>query len=338
MSIQLESILMLKHYYSSDYLNHLAKFTLSELKTFKVENLFINFFVKKGVYGNVVNSCPFYGSHGGFFSDNKFVKPDCEKVSLNELVAWLTQDDISSFTIIENPYCSNEEALKNIELIKMLKKNNVKNYELIKRYSYLKWMEDIKDSKELMDSYHTKTRNCVRKYLKSGAIIKNYNTNSNSFKNIISWIAMEHTKGIKVKNGLAKPLSYFESLRDNYQFDRFEVRVSYLDDKPIGGLLTFKIGNQIEYWTPVVTDLGKKVNSMYGLIHDTLHEIMSKKNSFLNFGGSWVSQNDLKRFKERFGSEVREYNYHCFVSSDTIKQKESNELLNAYPFFFIRSF
>ena len=46
----------------------------------------------------------------------------------------------------------------------------------------------------------------------------------------------------------------------------------------------------------------------------------------------------LKRFKERFGSEVREYNYHCFVSSDTIKQKESNELLNAYPFFFIRSF
>ena len=329
---------MLKHYYSKDYLNHLAELTISEIKTFLVDGLLINFFVKQGVFGEVINSNPFYGSHGGFFSDDTSMMSSCEMVSMNELVEWLIRDNVTSLTIIENPYCSIAEASKNSELINILRNNQGISYELIQRFSYLKWMEDIKDLDELMASYHSKTRNCVRKYLSSCATIKTYDMHSPSFEKTLSWLAMEHAKGIEAKNGVAKPLSYFRSLKDNYQTERFEVKVSYLGDEPVGGLLNFKVGSQVEYWTPVVTSLGRTINAIYGLIHSTLKDIISKEDSFLNFGGSWLNQVDLQRFKKRFGAEVREYNYHSFVFNEIICQKSSKDLLQAYPYFFIRKF
>lgn len=329
---------MLKHYYSEDYLCHLAELTTSEIKTFLVDGMLINFFVKQGAFGDVINSSPFYGSHGGFFTARNFTVLSHEAASMHEVVNWLMRGAVSSVTIIENPYCSTAEASRNSALIDILKANHNISYEIVQRLSYRKRTEYINDTDELMASYHPKTRNCVRKYLKSESNIKTYDMQSPFFEDALGWLAMEHIKAIEAKDGVAKPLSYFTDLKKKYRRDRFEIRICYLDGDPVGGLLNFKTENQIEYWTPVVTETGKKINAIYGLIHNTLEDIVGKKASFLNFGGSWVSQNDLQRFKERFGSEVREYNYHCFVRNEILTKKTSKDLLTAYPYFFVRKF
>ena len=135
---------------------------------------------------------------------------------------------------------------------------------------------------------------------------------------------------------MCKFIRIIEGLKDNYKTERLDLKICYLSDEPVGGLLNFKIENQVEYWTPVVTSLGRTINSVYGLVHNTLKDIINKKNSFLNFGGCWLSQKDLQRFKQRFGTEINEYNYHCFVYSKIIIQKSSIDLLKSYPFFFVR--
>lgn len=328
----------LDHYYQQDYLNHLSDFTESELYVFNVDGFLINFFVKNGQWGKVVNSSPFYGSHGGFYNVLEKKMLDYKKVSMDELAQWLTQCDVASITIIENPYSSAVQATKNQDLIDILKTRSIIRYDIIKRFSSVKWLENITDPNALMMSYHSKTRNCLRKYLKSGAHIKTYNPECGIFNECLLWIADEHKRGIEAKNGVAKPHSYFQSLSEYFQSDRLEVKVSYINNKPVAGLLNFKIDSQIEYWVPVVTEVGKANNAIYGLIDDTLKDAINSNCSILNFGGSWSTQNDLQRFKSRFGSKICDYKYHCFIKSESILNAPSADLLRSYPYFFTKKF
>ena len=94
----------------------------------------------------------------------------------------------------------------------------------------------------------------------------------------------------------------------------------------------------MEYWTLVVTDTGKQVNAIYGLINDTLENIIGRDGGMLNFGGSWLSQQDLQRFKKRFGSSVVEYQYNCFIKNNILLSQTDTSLLKAYPNFFVRKF
>lgn len=330
--------MILKHYYSQDYLHHVAELTESRLHTFCIDSFFINFFVKEGANHRVINSSPFYGSHGGFyklFEDENLMS---EKCSMESLVKWLTEKDVTSLTIVENPYASKDEIQKNKELLNIIKTKQYISYDIIKRFSSVRWTDKTKDVDDLMAGYHSKTRNCLRKYLKSSAEIKTYDMTSQGYDDVIYWLANEHNKGIQAKNGVAKPLSYFQNLKKYYEKNRIEIKISYLDGELIAGLLNFKTCNQVEYWTPVTTDLGKVNNAIYGLIHDTLKDITGKDGAFLNFGGSWDTQNDLQRFKLRFGSEVKEYRYHCFIQSNSILKMSPDEILKLYPNFFVRKF
>lgn len=329
---------MLNHYYATDYLHHLADITDSELYTFCIDGFLINFFVKDGACGKVVNSNPFYGSHGGFYPADGQRAAAHEVISMVALADWLTQPDVASVTIVENPYCGAAAEAKNHELIDIMNMRQPISYEIIDRFSSVRWVDNITDFDALMTSYHSKTRNCLRKYLKSGAKIKTYNATSRAFDDHILWIADQHRQGIEAKNGAAKPLSYFQGLTQYYSSDRLEIKVSYLDDEPIAGLLNFKTCNQTEYWTPVITDMGKVNNAIYGLIDDTLKDIINQKGALLNFGGSWATQGDLQRFKLRFGSDVRAYHYHCFIQSVPVLQTSSDDLLQSYPYFFVRRF
>ncbi len=330
--------MILDHYYLRDYLNHVSDFTDSKLNVFDVDGFLINFFVKVGKWGKVVNSSPFFGSHGGFYKAFEKEVLDCKVMSMDELAEWLTQHDVASVTIVENPYCDAVALAKNQELIDILKTRQIISYDIITRFSSVKWLKNITDSDTLMMSYHSKTRNCLRKYLKSGAYIETYNPTCSIFNERLLWIANEHRRAIEAKNGVAKPLSYFQTLSKYFHSDRLEVKVSFINGEPIGGLLNFKTGNQTEYWVPVVTDFGRANNAIYGMIDDTLKNAINKEGALLNFGGSWSTQNDLQRFKSRFGSKVCDYKYHCFVQSGSILNASSADLLGDYPYFFIRRF
>ena len=192
---------MLEHFYSPDYLEHLSKITGSRLETYNVDGLFINFFTKNGEFGDVLNSSPFYGSHGGFFAPNGLEYKNVQIENLKNLVLNLSQQKVLSITIIENPYCLKSEESKNLELIRLLRQVPGFEYQKVDRISSIKFMNDIESDEALFDSYHPKTRNCVRKFLKSNAEILTYEKQSNEFEDALNWIYEEHNKGIRSKGG-----------------------------------------------------------------------------------------------------------------------------------------
>ena len=329
---------MFKHYFSEDYLAHITAVTHSKRQTFLMDDLAINFFIKSGPFGDVINSAPFFGSHGGFYKPLNGLPVNFEKLSLDEIVNRITGTNVNSLTIVENPYSGKHEKSKIEQLVNRLKQEDPFQYRIVNRLSSAICVEDIGDEDELIKTYHQKTRNCLRKYLKSGTEIVTYNFHHEEYDKSLKWVFDNHNTAIKSKGGKPKPWSYFSSLNQFFGSDRIDLKIARLHGQPVGGLLNFKLENQREYWTPVTTAQGMQVNVMYGLIHDTLLDIVGKANGCLNFGGSWPSQTDLIRFKNRFGANELPYRYHCFLRNNELATVAPALLSEHYEFFFVRDF
>lgn len=336
MNLPYEFIMKLSHWYSEDYLLHLANITSSERFTFKVNDFYINFFVKTGSHGEVINSNPFFGSHGGFYQSNYSL--DAVNTDVDDLYSWLNNRNLCSLTLVENPYASPDEKMLNHELVSKLSSNHSLKHQEIKRFCSIAELEQISGQDDLLKSFHQKHRNAIRKYFKSGSEIKEISAEDRDFLSALDNLSTLHSQSILGKGGTAKGSTYFSSIMQYFESQRIQLLQSVLNGKVEAALLNFKIDNQIEYWTPVATEIGRQHNMIHGLINHAMLQICGKKNSRFNFGGSWSEQRDLLRFKNRFGSTSFSYKYDCFVSNSAILDVDPVEISNEYKFFFVRQF
>jgi hypothetical protein len=329
---------MLNHYYSDDYINHLIKFTNSKHHVFSINGYYINLFEANGKYGKIFNSGIFFGSHGGFKKKLNNYSNQIELESVQELTNHLQNLNLSSLNIIENPYCNESESSLSEDLIFCLKNSFESCYQKINRSACIRFLQSDLSEDDLLMTYHQKTRNCVRKFKKSNASIVKYSIDDHDFKDNLFWLFENHKNAISSKNGLSKPWSYFESIPDSFDKERYELVVCYENEKRVGGLLNFIQGDEVEYWTPVITEEGRKINAIYGIIHHCLYQMSLEGKKVFNFGASWSSQSDLLRFKQRFGSETKDYNYHCFVINEELMKIDPEILIQEYKYFFVRGF
>ena len=81
-------------FHSKKYLNFLSNILELEPKFIVARKQkeitgIIPFFIKRSVYGNVINSLPFFGSHGGIISeDHEIMKPLLEFLNKANLVRY----------------------------------------------------------------------------------------------------------------------------------------------------------------------------------------------------------------------------------------------------------
>ena len=331
-------IKVLDHYYESDYLQNIARVTNSELRIFLLDEFYIPIFCKPGSFGTIINSSPFFGSHGGFRLHNNANFRDCVKKTFEEIIDFTVGSEIAAVTLVENPYASSEEIAINRKFQLALSNSIADPCMKTKRFSAVLHLDSITDEEHLIRTYHQKTRNCLRKFFKTGAQIKSISANAPEADYALEWIADEHIKGLKDKSGIYKPKSYFQNLREDFEAARFEVRLCSLEGEDVAGLINFRCGNETEYWTPVITKEGREINALYGLIHDSANDILGREGAILNFGGSWETQHDLLRFKQRFGAEIKEYKYRTYILNTDLLALSPLTLQADYPFFFVRPY
>jgi len=334
----------LNHYYSADYLSHIRNITESDMISFNSEDSWeINLFVKKTSKGVAINSVPFYGSHGGI----KSLSPSFDSYNLSQkdreqipkVADLVFQHNPISLTIIENPFQDEKEKILNQYLFKILDKKVKLTFQQTKRIGYIKSVTNIKTNEDLLMSYHSKTRNCVKKWLKSEKLVENVSITNSNFDHHLDWLWRNHYIGISKKGGIPKPQLFFTSLKESYDPHRFQLLIAKEQSgEIIAGLLNFITNKTIEYWTPVVTTQGQKYNAIYGLIHSSMLYMIREKLEFFNFGGTWPSQESLARFKKRFGSEEKEYSYYTWYNKDFLSKIDNDLILNEWPFYYIKNF
>jgi hypothetical protein len=233
--------------------------------------------------GIVLNSLPYYGSHGSYLGKSS---------DLDIVQNWLRnicdqKNEIISCVVIDNPLTD----------IKLEGFGNVVDYRIGQMTKLWDQSED-----DLIMRFHVKTRNSVRKGLLN---LFEYDTGHN----YISDLYRIHVENMSAINGKAKEWTFFEKIGSYFEHGKdYEVLVAKDGGVVISALLLFYWKDQIEYFTPCVSENYRSSQVLSSLIFKAMTQRM-KTFRVWNWGGTWESQEGVYRFKSRFDAIDTKYNY-----------------------------
>jgi hypothetical protein len=266
----------------------------------------------EGKFGTFINSLPFFGTNGGFIGGDQLAHGKLGNFYNN----FIHNSNIATSTIIENPLTPINED----EII----------YDYIDRrigqLTRLPNNEDIKES--LMNSFHYKTRNMIRKAEKLGVQVEIDNK-------AISFLADTHLENMRDISGLAKPRIFFDLLSKYFKPDvDFRIYIARLDGEIVAALLVFFYNHTVEYYTPVIRKENRDSQALSALIFFAMCDAAEGGFIWWNWGGTWLSQTGVYRFKSRWGTQDFQYRYFTKVNNQKILKVSHKELLENYPFFY----
>jgi lipid II:glycine glycyltransferase (peptidoglycan interpeptide bridge formation enzyme) len=282
-------------------------------------------FIRNGPYGRVINSLPFFGSHGGFVYRHEATREHCALL-LKELDSLIRRHDTLSCTIIESPFETRKDLYKHFD--RNFSDNRIGQITPLPS-------QDTKTptDEQLFGLYHQKTRNMVRKGLKSGFEI----AHDGSMETLQALHSI-HNQNIERLGGQAKQWHAFESIQKIFNYDTdYRVYTARKDGKIVSALLIFYFKNTVEYFTPAILEGYRNEQPLSALIYNAmLDAVVEKEMQFWNWGGTWLSQAGVYQFKSRWGTENYPYRYHIKVpvEPEKLKQAKMSDMLSCYTNFY----
>jgi len=283
-------------------------------------------FIKKGPYGTVVNSLPFYGSHGSIiFRKGSGREP--KRLLLDAFEELCQEEKAVSATIISNPLGCD------LDLFYACRASLVD--ERIGQFTHLPKVSGRSEvSTALMDSFHHKTRNMIRKGNKAGFICSH-----NGGVHVLKCLYDIHVANMRES---AKPWSVFEAINKNFDYeDDYRVYCASKDGKVVSAMLLFYYKDAVEYFIPATYGQYRSDQPLSFLIFKAMQDaVLEKKCSLWNWGGTWLTQEGVYRFKSRWGTEDASYWYNLkfYPGIEKIKSSNQLELLSHYPYFYLFPF
>lgn len=279
-------------------------------------------------YGRVLNSLPFFGSHGGpIIGPEEFAAGDVATVLIQKFFALAIKHDAVAATLVENPYfplISYFPALPDVKISQ--------------RVSQISELPDVRvndEAKEiLLQACHVKTRNAIRKGLRNFDRIA-----VEQGDEALEWLQCEHELAISNLGGVPKSLNTFKRLKESFQSSRdFHLSIAYAGNQRVAGLLLLTQGDTVEYFTPVVPVRFRDLQVLSAMIFEQMAAFACRGYKRWNWGGTWMNQDGVYRFKSRFGGIDRTYRYYSAVYDQSIFSVESKNLLANFPSFFVYPF
>jgi len=280
-----------------------------------------------GSFGPVMNSLPYYGSNAGLL-----LRPDTgEEASLALLRAWekLARDiDAAAWTIIENPLNPMAPLMDKVGM-------HAAEDQRIGQFTPLYDIRVESAPEQLLALYHQKARNMVRKFHKTGLGVARDESERG-----LRTLYLIHKENMEALGGAPKPEQAFLSLPAFFQTGR-EYRVYLAKDGAgdvVAGLLVFFCNRTAEYYTPAVKLDFRHMQPVSGLIYEAMQDAVSLDMEWWNWGGTWLSQEGVYRFKSRWGTQDRRYKYYVSIRKEKILQQSPETLQGRYPFFYVRPY
>jgi hypothetical protein len=265
-----------------------------------------------GALGTVLNSLPFYGSNGALIGENSAARAALV-VAYSEIVR---SPGMAASTLIENPLApSGAESLP---------------YDFIdERIGQLTPLPlGGNEEANLMQSFHYKTRNMIRKAEKLGVKVEVDNE-------AVPFLIKVHEENMREIGGLAKPRLFFDALPLHFRPGQdYRLYVARLEGEPVAAMLVFFYNRIVEYYTPVLCREHRDSQALSAAIYRAMCDATVLGYAWWNWGGTWLSQDGVYRFKSRWGTKDFPYRYFTSVHNPAILKTGSAELLADYPSFF----
>jgi len=275
----------------------------------------------------VINSMPFYGSHGGFIWNHRqpvqlAQKKDMKNFFINSL---FTKFGFESLTIVDPLFEKNWtpedlplqiESTLRIGQYSIFESNNANvNFdEYFSKTMPAKKMWDIRKAR--------KSELKVGRDLSDRALVELYELHKENMLRI---------------GGSYKSMDVFFNLPQIFKPGvDYDIYIARDGEIAIAGLCVLYFRNQVEYFIPAVKFEYRSSQILSLLIHEAMRDAFERHKSYCwNWGGTWESQIDLYRFKESWSALSKEYHYHTFLKPESkLFSLERSAVLNHYKYFF----
>jgi len=270
--------------------------------------------------GAVVNSLPFYGSNGGIVAPD-----DSADQALLAAYAELSASG-SAATLVSNPLDDRTALYERTLRFRF-------QGERIGQFTDLPGPAgDLDDA--LLARFHQKTRNSVRKGLKSGLAIE-----IRDDVEALHELARLHRENLEAIGGLYKPAAVFDTLRTAFRFDDdYRVYVAADQRRIVAALLVLYYNRTVEYFTPATDAEFRAQQPMSALIFHAMRDAVRRGFTRWNWGGTWLSQTGVYDFKSRWGTRDLPYFYYTTLHDEHLLERSQETLLSSFPSYFVVPF
>lgn len=284
-------------------------------------------FLIDGPHGVVVNSLPFFGSHGSLL-----LRPGANSATASILAEGLMDlcrsRNVSFATVIDTPF-SNYEELFNRAMDFQFRDQRIGQFTPLPEADT---PQQVAES--LLALYHQKTRNIVRKALRSGLTFGHDRS-----QQTLDALHAIHEANILSIGGIPKPRSFFTSITSQLSYDKdyriYTARTG--TGEIVSALMLLYFKDTVEYFVPATLEGWRTAQPLSALIYlAMLNAVLERRSRKWNWGGTWLTQDGVYRFKSRWGTRDYPYHYYTRVFPDTriVKKLTSKELIYSYQWFY----
>jgi hypothetical protein len=277
-------------------------------------------------FGEVINSLPWYGSHGGCQVAGD--APAARAMLLDRFQCAVTSSSVLFSTIVLTP----GETAHLDEYRRALNPAAVDGR--IGQVTELP--EGGGDLERALESLCLqKTRNLVRKSRNQGFELALADTDEGW-----AFLYETHVENMRAIGGRAKPLAHFEAMRQSIPPAWRQLVQTRLEGQPVASMLLFRFNRTVEYITPVIKHEFRSLQPLSFAIWHGMIDAVRSGFRYWNWGGTWASQTTLHHFKAGWGATDLPYNYviHASPHARQIWQDRRAALVEAFPYYFLFPF
>lgn len=277
--------------------------------------------------GALLNSLPWYGSHGGCT-----VSPDRNEESREALLrAFRTEIDLPH--VIASTVVLPIQEAQYVDTYVRILEPTASEHRIGQSTRLPNPGPDAE--KRLERVLEQKTRNLVRKSLKQGFALLQGDDDS-------SWrfLCATHADNMEAIGGKPKPWSHFAAIRGEIPGNARRLLIALDGDRPVAALLLLRFGRCVEYLTPTIVREYRSRQPMSFLIWHAMIEAIHDGFVDWNWGGTWESQRTLHHFKAGWGAIDRPYSYLSRATPGGIDvlKRFRERLGELFPYFYAYPF
>lgn len=274
-----------------------------------------------GTYGRILNSQPFFGSYGGAVASDASARTALLD-EWNRIVGGSGGGDceVAAATLVECPVGETGD-------------DSILQSAVDHRIGQVTDLSPLQcDSAALGTILHGKTRNAVRKGESQGFQIGWEDPTWSQLLDI-------HTENLTELGGIAKPRRFFSLAQDLFEYGT-DCRVwsAWDEDRVVASLLLFYWRDTVEYFMPAVRADCRPRQPLSALIATAMRDAVDRGFNLWDWGGTWLTQKGVYRFKSRWGASDHRYQYRVQVNSEELWSINRQDILRCYPYFYVYPF
>lgn len=260
--------------------------------------------MKPGPFGPVLNSLPFFGSNGGVLASSAAaeaaLRAEYDRLASEAAVA----------TWIAHPFMDTPAPRHDL------------TDERIAQWTMLSAADTVPPGVE------SSARRNIQKAQSSGVTVR-------ESAGALGFLEATHRANMAAIGGRAKPAAFFSQLEATMTYGReWRLHVAEQDGRALAALLTFEAARTVEYVMPVVVESARSLQPTALILAAAMADAARRGFTRWNWGGTWLSQEGVYRFKKKWGAVERRYRYFVTLNDASLRRRTAAELSAAYPWYF----